>query len=61
MDILKSKKFWVALVTAIVTGLGDRIGLAPESTADIVKVAIAYLVAQVVADHGKSAQIEKMK
>jgi len=63
MDLIKSKKFQVAIIGVVVMLLGEfGLDIDPEALLAIVSPLIAYIIGQGVADHGKEkAKIENGK
>ena len=62
-SLIGSKKFMTALVSCLV-GLGAKVGLelSPDEITAILSPALAYIVGQGVADHGKErAKVEAAK
>lgn len=51
--MLKSKKFWYAVVGVVVTFLNDTFGLDPVQTESIIYSIIALILGQGLADFGK--------
>ena len=49
---LKSRKFWVTIVTGTITLFAEQLGLSPDQIQWIVTTAGAYLLGQGIADHG---------
>ena len=52
MKKLKSRKFWVAIVTGVITVFAENLGVSPETIQWLVGLAASYLVGQGIADHG---------
>ncbi len=55
--ILKSRKFWYAVVGAVVTFLHESFGLDPVQTENIMYSVIALIVGQGLADFGKEGNL----
>lgn len=52
MDKLKSRKFWVAVLSALIVVLNEQFswGITPEAIAKIVTLAVGYLIVEGAAD-----------
>ena len=53
MKIFKSKKFLVALGSAVAVAISELTGIAQESVMPIIGLAIGYILSQGLADFGK--------
>lgn len=47
---LKSRKLWVAVITAAVVALAEQLGLDPDQVTSLLTVAVAYIAGQGFAD-----------
>jgi len=54
MRKLKSRKFWVTIGTGVVSIVLEQLGVEPEHVQYLVGLAMAYVVGQGIADHGKT-------
>jgi hypothetical protein len=54
--MFKSKKFWAAIIGALVVTIGTQIGIDPEKAKLIAEVIVGYIVGQGLADLGKHAK-----
>jgi hypothetical protein len=54
--MFKSKKFWAAVVGALVVTVSTQLGLDPEKAKIIAEVIVGYIVGQGLADFGKHAK-----
>jgi|19_taG_2_1085344.scaffolds.fasta_scaffold08195_1 hypothetical protein len=55
-ELWESKKFRAALTAMIVVVLGTTIGLEESQAESLVKILMAYIVGQGIADNGKEAE-----
>lgn len=56
MQLFKSKKFWVALIGAIIVAVGKQFGLTEEQAMNLAVIITGWLLAQGAADLGKHAK-----
>lgn len=56
IDKLKSRKLWVAVVTATIVALSQQLGIDPALAEKLVTLAGAYVLGQGIADHGARAR-----
>ena len=52
IEKLKSRKLWAAVIAAVITTIGDHLGLTPDQLTAINTVIAAYIIGQGVADAG---------
>lgn len=57
IDKLKSRKFWAMIVTAILTTLGQQLGLSEDAIQWIVGIAGSYILGQGIADFGAQGRL----
>jgi hypothetical protein len=43
-DLLKSRKFWAAMIGLVVVFVGDRAGVTPEALLNAVVVVVGYIL-----------------
>lgn len=53
MSKFKSRKLWATVIAGALTAFGEGLGIDPEAAAWLVKLVMAYVVGQGIADHGK--------
>ena len=58
-QLLTSKKFTAMVIGIAATFLATRFGLDEAATQEVMKVIIAYIIGQGIADHGKEAVKEE--
>jgi uncharacterized membrane protein YvlD (DUF360 family) len=58
MGIFKSKKFWAALVGAVVVSIAKQLGIDDATAAKIAAMIVAYIIGQGIADAGKHAPVK---